>query len=70
MNDTNSEPSPEQQPSQEDVAIRAWEIWEQEGRPEGRSAEHWNRAQEELRGGGSGSAEPAEEKRTPSGENL
>ncbi|SNR44296.1 DUF2934 domain-containing protein [Paracoccus sediminis] len=40
---------------QERIKQRAHEIWESEGRPEGREAEHWSRAEEELRsqsGGG------------------
>ena len=31
------------------VAKRAWEIWQREGCPEGRSVEHWVLAEEELR---------------------
>ncbi|MFC3630691.1 DUF2934 domain-containing protein [Paracoccus angustae] len=34
---------------QERIRQRAHEIWESEGRPEGRDAEHWNRAEEELK---------------------
>ncbi len=30
------------------IAARAQEIWEDEGRPEGRAAEHWLRAEAEL----------------------
>lgn len=30
------------------IARRAYEIWETEGRPDGRDAEHWLRAEEEL----------------------
>ena len=33
------------------IRNRAYEIWEAEGRPDGRSAEHWRRAREELGGG-------------------
>jgi Protein of unknown function (DUF2934) len=32
----------------ERIRRRAYEIWEREGRPEGREAEHWRRAAEEL----------------------
>ena len=32
----------------EKIARRAQEIWEEEGRPEGRAAEHWLRAEAEL----------------------
>lgn len=31
------------------ISHRAHQIWEAEGRPEGRDAEHWAQAQEELR---------------------
>ncbi|PNR00442.1 hypothetical protein C1S70_03320 (plasmid) [Azospirillum argentinense] len=30
------------------IRHRAYEIWEQDGRPEGRRAEHWERACREL----------------------
>jgi hypothetical protein len=33
----------------EQVSQRAFEIWEQEGRPEGRDLEHWLAAEAELR---------------------
>lgn len=32
----------------EAIARRAYEIWEEEGRPEGRTEEHWLRAEFEL----------------------
>jgi hypothetical protein len=35
-------------PDAETVARRAHEIWEQEGRPEGRHQEHWQTAEREL----------------------
>lgn len=35
-------------PDNEQIRRRAYEIWEREGRPEGREAEHWRRAAEEL----------------------
>ena len=63
-------PENTQEPSNEEISKRAWEIWDQEGRPEGRSEEHWNRAREEIGSGGAGPAELAEEKRTPDGENI
>lgn len=37
------------QDHQERIRQRAHEIWESEGRPEGRDADHWTRAQEELK---------------------
>ena len=30
------------------IAFRAWEIWNEEGRPKHREIEHWLRAEEEL----------------------
>jgi hypothetical protein len=35
-------------PSEEDISERAHLIWEREGRPEGKSEEHWLRAKAEL----------------------
>lgn len=36
-------------PDQEErIRLRAYEIWEREGRPEGREAEHWDRARSEI----------------------
>jgi len=35
--------------SQDTTAALARDIWEEEGRPEGKSAEHWQRAEERLR---------------------
>jgi hypothetical protein len=32
----------------EEIAKRAREIWEAEGRPEGRAAEHWFKAENDL----------------------
>lgn len=37
--------------SQTKIAQRAYEIWEQEGRPDGRDLEHWLRAESVLRQG-------------------
>jgi hypothetical protein len=34
----------------DDIATRAYYIWEQEGRPEGRDQEHWFRALQEAGG--------------------
>ena len=61
------------QPKEAEIEQRAYEIWEREGRPEGRHVEHWMQAQWELQGeaeiaghnassataGGSGIAAPA-----------
>ncbi|MDE2183258.1 MAG: DUF2934 domain-containing protein [Alphaproteobacteria bacterium] len=35
-------------PSEEEIRIRSYLIWEREGRPEGKSEEHWLRAKAEL----------------------
>lgn len=35
---------------EERVRARAYEIWEEEGRPHGRDNEHWQRAAHEVRG--------------------
>ena len=34
--------------NEERIRIRAHEIWEEEGRPEGRDRDHWERAWREL----------------------
>jgi hypothetical protein len=35
-------------PTEDEIRRRAYEIWQREGRPEGREAEHWRMAVEEL----------------------
>jgi hypothetical protein len=35
-------------PDHEQIRRRAYEIWEREGRPEGRESEHWRLAAEEI----------------------
>jgi hypothetical protein len=35
-------------PSEEEIRIRSYLIWEREGRPEGKAEEHWLRAKAEL----------------------
>jgi hypothetical protein len=35
--------------SHDQIASRAQELWEAEGRPDGKSDEHWHRAESELR---------------------
>lgn len=37
-------------PLHEEIARRAYEIWESEGRPEGRDVEHWVTAERQLLG--------------------
>jgi Protein of unknown function (DUF2934) len=34
---------------EEMVRLRAYHLWEREGKPSGREAEHWTRAQGEIR---------------------
>jgi len=41
----NEHPSPL---SHDQIASRAREIWEENGRPEGKAEEHWQRAESEL----------------------
>ncbi len=38
------------QPSHADIAQRAHQIWESEGRPHGRDQDHWHRAEREILG--------------------
>jgi hypothetical protein len=35
---------------EEEIRMRAHRIWEQEGKPVGRDAEHWQKAMQELTG--------------------
>jgi hypothetical protein len=39
---------------EEEIRKRALRIWEDEGKPDGKDAEHWARAERELDGGGQG----------------
>ncbi len=39
-------------PDENDIRQRAYAIWEEDGRPEGRQEEHWQRASMELAGTG------------------
>jgi len=34
------------------ISQRAYEIWEREGKPEGKDSDHWLQAEEELRNDG------------------
>jgi hypothetical protein len=43
MNDSDSDPDPEQA-----IRHRAHAIWEAEGRPDGKYVEHWQRALSEI----------------------
>jgi len=51
--------------SQDDIARCAYELWEREGRPNGRAAEHWLQAEALLRQGNSQSSAAAEKDRMP-----
>lgn len=42
------EPPTAAEPSEEEIRERAFEIWETDGRPPGRAAEHWEQARREL----------------------
>jgi hypothetical protein len=35
-------------PNDEKIKMRAYEIWEREGRPDGREDEHWHRAEKDV----------------------
>ena len=37
------------EPSKEEIEARAYQLWEQAGRPVGREKEFWNLAEQELR---------------------
>ncbi|MET4208187.1 hypothetical protein ABIB95_002999 [Bradyrhizobium sp. LA2.1] len=37
-------------PTEEQIRKRAFELWEQAGKPEGREDEFWDQAQRELQG--------------------
>lgn len=37
-------------PPREEIALRAYHLWEQRGRPIGSSEQDWSRAEDEIRG--------------------
>ena len=37
-------------PDREQVAFRAYQIWQEQGQPEGRDIDHWVRAEQEVNG--------------------
>lgn len=47
------------------IRARAHQIWEDEGRPEGQEADHWNRASAELDEAGAGHERGDEEGNVP-----
>jgi hypothetical protein len=49
-------------PTQQEIAQRAYAMWEQEGKPHGRNLDHWLTAEKEL----TGSAPAASPRRTES----
>lgn len=38
----------DRQPTQQEIALRAYAMWEREGRPYGRNLDHWLAAEREL----------------------
>jgi hypothetical protein len=36
------------QPNEEKIKMRAYEVWEREGRPDGRHDEHWHQAEKDA----------------------
>ena len=44
------------------ISRRAYQIWEEEGWPQGREAEHWSRAEREIAQGAGPGPEPAAQK--------
>jgi Protein of unknown function (DUF2934) len=40
---------PNEYPTHDDIAALARKFWEEEGQPEGKAEEHWQRAEAELR---------------------
>ena len=53
------------QPRDKEIERRAYEIWERDGRPEGREEEHWRQAEQELAGGQGGEEPPLPEHYAP-----
>jgi hypothetical protein len=49
-------------PTQDQITVRAYELWEQAGKPQGRDQEFYYRAERELNGGDE-TKEPPEETR-------
>ena len=43
------------EPSKQEIDARAYQLWEQAGRPENREAEFWHLAEQELRNKDKGS---------------
>jgi hypothetical protein len=49
--ESHSPDSRRAQPDEHRIRLRAYEIWEDEGRPEGCADDHWMRAQREFEQG-------------------
>jgi hypothetical protein len=43
------EETPMREPTEQEIKDRAYEIWERNGRPEGKEQEFWRLAEQELR---------------------
>ncbi len=54
---TRNLPNENSEPSEAEIARLAYEIWEMEGRPEGRDLDHWMMARKQLLGVGDPKAE-------------
>lgn len=51
MHSRTAQQSQSHQPTCEAIAARAYEIWQEEGCPEGQAEQHWLRAEQELSSG-------------------
>src|SRR4051812_44434814 len=63
MNQNSTVDSPSQSPDADQVSRRAYEIWENEGRPDGNDLRHWLQAEQELQRG-TQTSEPREANRS------
>lgn len=45
-------------PSESDIAKHAYQLWEREGRPQGRDKDHWHAAEREILGAATTQEEP------------
>ena len=51
-------PATNSRPPTEEIAARAYRIWQQQGCPEGREEQHWSQAEQEILGADSNSFGP------------
>jgi hypothetical protein len=56
----SSEEMPMENPTKEQIIHRAYQLWEQAGKPEGRDQEFYHQAEEELKGAQAAPAETPE----------